>query len=202
MISELRIENLGVITSACVRPGPGFTALTGETGAGKTMVLTALEMLLGGRVDAGIAEGASIEGVWEVPTDNPAIDLVQDAGGATDDGEILLARTEGIFAGFSSGANVAAAARLLAALPAGRRFPEAEQTVLYALPDNATKSTVKSEISKGGGGFNEFRFEDKKDSEEIFMHAQKNLDIRVLNDRFEWIGHDRHLIVEGNFGVR
>ncbi|HPE12593.1 MAG: DNA repair protein RecN [Actinobacteria bacterium] len=93
MISELRIENLGVITSACVRPGPGFTALTGETGAGKTMVLTALEMLLGGRVDAGIAEGASIEGVWEVPTDNPAIDLVQDAGGATDDGEILLART-------------------------------------------------------------------------------------------------------------
>ena len=92
MISELRIENLGVITSACAA-GPGFTALTGETGAGKTMVLTALEMLLGGRVDAGIAEGPASKASGRSRTDNPAIDLVQDAGGATDDGEILLART-------------------------------------------------------------------------------------------------------------
>ena len=73
MIEELRIEHLGVISAASVRPGAGFTALTGETGAGKTMVLTALEMLLGGRVDSAISEGASIEGVWSVTPDSPAM---------------------------------------------------------------------------------------------------------------------------------
>lgn len=93
MIEELRIEHLGVIAAASVRPGPGFTALTGETGAGKTMVLTALEMLLGGRVDAGISEGASIEGVWSVPADSPAVQMVVEAGGLVDDGEIVLGRT-------------------------------------------------------------------------------------------------------------
>ena len=93
MIEELRIEHLGVIAAASVRPGAGFTALTGETGAGKTMVLTALEMLLGGRVDSAISEGASIEGVWSVTPDSPAAQTVQDAGGHVDDGEILLGRT-------------------------------------------------------------------------------------------------------------
>lgn len=93
MIEELRIEHLGVIAAASVRPGAGFTALTGETGAGKTMVLTALEMLLGGRVDSAISEGASIEGVWSVTPDSPAAQMVQDAGGHVDDGEILLGRT-------------------------------------------------------------------------------------------------------------
>ncbi len=93
MIEELRIEHLGVIAAASIRPGRGFTALTGETGAGKTMVLTALEMLLGGRVDAAISEGASIEGIWKVPQDSPAAQMVIDAGGLVDDAEILLGRT-------------------------------------------------------------------------------------------------------------
>ncbi|MFZ4573570.1 MAG: type VI secretion system Vgr family protein [Phycisphaerales bacterium] len=66
----------------------------------------------------------------------------------------------------------------------------------YPLPDNKTMSTLKSSSSKGGSGFNEFRFEDKAGEEQIFIHAQKNMDIRVLNDRFETVGHDRHLIVE------
>ncbi len=65
----------------------------------------------------------------------------------------------------------------------------------YALPDEQTKSTVKSNSSKGGGGFNEIRFEDKKDSEQIFIHAQKDQDIRVENDSREWIGHDQSLVV-------
>ncbi len=93
MIAELRIEHLGVIASATVRPGPGFTALTGETGAGKTMVLSALELLLGGRVDSAIAEDASIQGLWEVPAGSPAVQMIRDAGGAVDDGELLLGRT-------------------------------------------------------------------------------------------------------------
>ncbi len=66
----------------------------------------------------------------------------------------------------------------------------------YALPDEKTKSTMKSNSSKGGGGFNEFRIEDKKGSEQIFIHAEKDQDIRVKNDCKEIIKHDRHLIVE------
>ena len=66
----------------------------------------------------------------------------------------------------------------------------------YTLPDEKTKSTIKSNSSKGGGGFNEFRFEDKKGSEQIFIHAEKDEDIRVKNDAKELILHDRHLIVE------
>ncbi|MCB9845601.1 MAG: type VI secretion system tip protein VgrG [Phycisphaeraceae bacterium] len=58
-----------------------------------------------------------------------------------------------------------------------------------------TLSGIKSNSSKGGGGFNEIRFDDKKDEEQLFVHAQKNYDQRVLNDRFEWIGNNRHLQV-------
>ncbi len=111
VITELRIQRLGVIASATVAPGPGFTALTGETGAGKTMVLTALEMLLGGRVDAGIADGAAIEGGFAVAPGHPAIELVETAGGACDEAEILLARTasSGRLRAFAGGRMVPAA---------------------------------------------------------------------------------------------
>jgi type VI secretion system secreted protein VgrG len=68
----------------------------------------------------------------------------------------------------------------------------------YTLPDEKTKSTIKSNSSKGGGGFNEFRIEDKKGSEQIFIHAEKNKDIRVKNDCMETIVHDRHLIIEND----
>jgi type VI secretion system secreted protein VgrG len=60
----------------------------------------------------------------------------------------------------------------------------------YTLPDNQTQSGIKSNTSKGGGGFNELRFEDKKDSEEVFLQAQKDLNANVLNDAAWTIGHD------------
>ena len=66
----------------------------------------------------------------------------------------------------------------------------------YALPDNKTMSTVKSDSSKGGKGFNEIRFEDKKNSEQVFLHAERNLDIRAKKDRFETILGERHLLVK------
>ncbi|MBK8184486.1 MAG: type VI secretion system tip protein VgrG [Candidatus Competibacteraceae bacterium] len=66
----------------------------------------------------------------------------------------------------------------------------------YDLPANATLSTLKSCSSKGGGGFNEIRFQDKKDEEQLFIHAQRNQDVRVKNDCFEWTGRNRHLIVK------
>jgi len=68
----------------------------------------------------------------------------------------------------------------------------------YDLPGNGTISTLKSNSTIGGEGFNEIRFEDKKDEEQIFIHGEKNLDIRVKNDRRELIGNDRHLIVEND----
>jgi len=72
----------------------------------------------------------------------------------------------------------------------------ADQMPPYPLPDHKTKSTFKSYSSLGGGGFNEIRFEDKKGHEQVFIHGQKDLDVRIRNDRREWIGRDRHLIVK------
>ncbi len=66
----------------------------------------------------------------------------------------------------------------------------------YTLPDEHTKSGFKSYSSKGGGGFNEIRFEDKKGEEQVFIHSEKDLDVRIKSDRREWIGRDRHLIVK------
>jgi type VI secretion system secreted protein VgrG len=63
----------------------------------------------------------------------------------------------------------------------------------YDLPDNKTQSGIKSRSSKGGGpeNFNEIRFEDKKDSEQLFIHAEKNQDIEVEHDETHWVGNDR-----------
>ncbi len=66
----------------------------------------------------------------------------------------------------------------------------------YPLPDEKTKSTIKTYSSKGGQGFNEFRFEDKKGKEQIFIHAERNKDLRIKKDFFEWVGHERHMIVK------
>ena len=66
----------------------------------------------------------------------------------------------------------------------------------YVPKTNPTISTLKSNSSKGGGGFNEIRFEDKKGDEQIFIHGEKNLDVRVKNDLFETVINNRHLHVE------
>ena len=76
------------------------------------------------------------------------------------------------------------------------RVYNAEQMPAYTLPDEQTKSYFKSYSSKGGGGFNELRFEDKKGNEQVFVHAEKDLDIRVKNNEYETVCKDLHLIVE------
>jgi type VI secretion system secreted protein VgrG len=78
------------------------------------------------------------------------------------------------------------------------RVYNAEEMPPYELPTEQTKSTIKTLSSKGGGGFNEVRFEDKKGEEQLFIHAEKNLDNRVKNDSLEWVGQDRHLIIKGD----
>ncbi|MCX6598755.1 MAG: type VI secretion system tip protein TssI/VgrG [Acidobacteria bacterium] len=63
----------------------------------------------------------------------------------------------------------------------------AEQTVPYPLPAEQTKSTIKSNSSKGGAGFNELRFEDKKGAEELFMQAQKDFTLKVIGNEMHTV---------------
>ncbi len=75
------------------------------------------------------------------------------------------------------------------------RVYNADQMPPYTLPDEKTKSVIKTHSTKGGGGTNEIRFEDLKDKEQILLYAQKDLHVRVNNDRVESIDHDDHLTV-------
>ena len=97
MIEELVIRDLGVIAEATLPLGPGFTAVTGETGAGKTMVVTALGLLLGDRADAGtVRQGQAqsfVEGRWLVDPDGAVAERVRDAGGDLDGPELILSRS-------------------------------------------------------------------------------------------------------------
>ncbi len=108
MIDEIRIEDLGVIGRAQVRLGPGLTVLTGETGAGKTMVLTALGLLLGGRADPATVRtgtgGAAVEGRVLLPEASPALERARDAGAdVDDDGSLVVLRTVGAGTADTSG---------------------------------------------------------------------------------------------------
>jgi len=78
------------------------------------------------------------------------------------------------------------------------RVYNAEQMPPYPLPGEQTKSTIKSNSSKGGGGSNELRFEDKKGGEEIYLHGQKDWNIVIENDKSQSVGHDETLSVGNN----
>ncbi|HEY1158799.1 MAG TPA: AAA family ATPase, partial [Arthrobacter sp.] len=84
MLEELRLRDLGVITDATLPLGPGLSVVTGETGAGKTMVVTAVGLLLGARSDAGAvrsgARSATAEAVLKLETGHPAVARALDAG--------------------------------------------------------------------------------------------------------------------------
>jgi len=62
-------------------------------------------------------------------------------------------------------------------------------------------SGFKSNSSKGGGGFNEITLDDSKDKEQIFIHGQKDMHVRVKNDRYETIVNDHHTVISNNAGV-
>ncbi len=78
------------------------------------------------------------------------------------------------------------------------RVYNAEQMPPYPLPGEQTKSTIKSNSSKGGAGSNELRFEDKKGGEEIYLHGQKDWNIVIENDKSQSVGHDESLSVGNN----
>ncbi|MEL4357383.1 MULTISPECIES: DNA repair protein RecN [unclassified Luteococcus] len=94
MLTELRIEGLGVIAETGIEFHPGMTAVTGETGAGKTMVVSSLGLLMGARADSGVvrhgARRALVEGRFTGVAS--VTERVESAGGLVEDGELLLAR--------------------------------------------------------------------------------------------------------------
>jgi DNA repair protein RecN (Recombination protein N) len=114
MLEEVRITGLGVINDALLELSPGFTALTGETGAGKTMVVTGLGLLFGGRADpTRVRPGtqrASVEGRLRTDPRGKPAQQVEEAGGELDeDGTLVLTRTvssEGRSRAFAGGRSV------------------------------------------------------------------------------------------------
>jgi DNA repair protein RecN (Recombination protein N) len=115
VIEEIRISSLGVIEESVLELGEGLTVITGETGAGKTMLVTALGLLLGGRSDTGAvrtgARAARVEGV--VRADAALTALADEHGGEVEGGQLLLGRqvsAEGRSRAFLGGASVPASA--------------------------------------------------------------------------------------------
>jgi len=113
MLEEIRISSLGVIESSTLELGPGLTVITGETGAGKTMIVTALGLLLGGRADTGAvrtgAKTARVEGVVRVDGLVGFAEAVEAVGGEVEDDRVVLARNvsaEGRSRAFVGGASV------------------------------------------------------------------------------------------------
>src|SRR5437588_12848523 len=88
VLEEMRIRGLGGISDAVLELSPGFTVVTGETGAGKTMVVTSLGLLFGGRADSGLVRAdtgrAVVEGRIAVGPDSPALARALDAGAELD----------------------------------------------------------------------------------------------------------------------
>ncbi len=98
MLTEMRIQGLGVIDEATLDLHPGLTVITGETGAGKTMVVTGLHLLGGGRADTSRvrsgADRAVVEGRFQLTDGSPAAGLAAETGARTDeDGSLIAGRT-------------------------------------------------------------------------------------------------------------
>ena len=96
-LTEVRIRGLGSIDEATLELGSGLTVVTGETGAGKTMVVTGLTLLFGGRADPGRVRAngkAGVEGRLELPPGSPVWERAAEAGAdPDDDGSLILARS-------------------------------------------------------------------------------------------------------------
>ncbi|MBB6375552.1 DNA repair protein RecN (Recombination protein N) [Pseudonocardia eucalypti] len=96
MLAEMRIQGLGVIDDATLEPHPGLTVLTGETGAGKTMVVTGLTLLGGGRAEASRVSSANGRAMVEgrFAAGEPALRIAEEVGAeADDDGSLIAVRT-------------------------------------------------------------------------------------------------------------
>ena len=115
MLEEIRIQGLGVIDDAALELDSGFTVVTGETGAGKTMVVSGLSLLLGGRADAGLVRAgagrAVVEGRLRLAAGSPVAGRAAEAGAELDDDTLIVMRTvskDGRSRAYAGGAGVPA----------------------------------------------------------------------------------------------
>ncbi|MES8740102.1 DNA repair protein RecN [Cutibacterium acnes] len=92
MIRSVRIRGLGVIDETVLEPSSALTAVTGETGAGKTMVVTGIGLLLGDKADTGLVRHGCDRAVVEAVLDTPDAGRVSELGGTVEDGEVICAR--------------------------------------------------------------------------------------------------------------
>ena len=97
MINDLRIQNIGVIEDVSLEMSDGFTVLTGETGAGKTMILTAFQMVVGEKIDSNLVraneKSAVVEAFIQVPKDKDVLDRLAELDIVIEDGGTQLSRT-------------------------------------------------------------------------------------------------------------
>lgn len=97
MLTQLTIQNIVLIDHLDLAPARGLAALTGETGAGKSILLDALGLALGGRADAGLVrhgtDQASVSATFELPKGHPALQLAQARDLSIDDDTLIIRRT-------------------------------------------------------------------------------------------------------------
>src|SRR6476620_6391348 len=97
MLRALEVRDFVLIDRASLEPGEGFTALTGETGAGKSILIDAIELLVGGRGDGGLvregAERAELSAEFDVEEKAPLVDWLNESDLAGDPGAVILRRT-------------------------------------------------------------------------------------------------------------
>jgi DNA repair protein RecN (Recombination protein N) len=142
VLLELRIENLLLIERAELRPGPGLTAITGETGAGKTVLAHALDLLLGGKPRSGIvrpgAREAYVEGVFELPPgllEEPELAELRERVGMDDEEDGSPAN--------ESGANGLAAGASAAEIVLARRVGAGGRTRAFVQGRSATAADLQ-----------------------------------------------------------
>src|SRR5271155_401863 len=96
MLRQLSIKNFAIVDSVTMEFGPGFNVLTGETGAGKSLIVDALYFLLGDRISSEMLrageERAVVEALFQVPPKSPAIKKLAEWGIGVHGGEILVKR--------------------------------------------------------------------------------------------------------------
>src|SRR5688572_10955027 len=96
MLRELRIRNFAVVENVTVAFTPGLNVLTGETGAGKSILIDALLLLRGARAQTDViradADAATVEAVFQLPRSGPAATVLEETALSTDDGELVIRR--------------------------------------------------------------------------------------------------------------